>query len=383
MLLFLITCSFSFILFYTSLTLNPLPPWTCEMRLLFLCFWKNLSLNFSSFSSRMSIMKKNLTPKAESVEMTSEMSVLDLPDLVLECILEKLPPDGLCRMASVCTSLRDKCISDHLWEKHMKSKWGKIVGPSAYKEWQCHVASRKGSIFCKKRGLMGYLVNLWPIVLIRSSFSNFVIKKKSFSPVDSVMSWYLALESGKFWFPAQVYNREVLNGHVGFMLSCYDAVLSYDRRTDTFLARYPAHGTRASAIESGVTWDRLRAPPVDTSPHDLHISDCLNDLQPRDQIEIQWRRNKEFPYGWWYGVVGHLETCDGDANYCRCHDSDTLVLEFNQYTRGSRWRRTIVSRKEHREEGNEADGFYGGIRKLCSNEEISMWRKLWPAEVFE
>lgn len=25
--------------------------------------------------------------------------------------------------------------------------------------------------------------------------------------------------------------------------------------------------------------------------------------------------------GWWYGVVGHLETCDGDANHCRCHYS--------------------------------------------------------------
>lgn len=28
------------------------------------------------------------------------------------------------------------------------------------------------------------------------------------------------------------------HGHVGFMLSCYDAELSYDRRTDTFQARY-------------------------------------------------------------------------------------------------------------------------------------------------
>lgn len=27
------------------------------------------------------------------------------------------------------------------------------------------------------------------------------------------------------------------NGHVGFMLSCYDAELSYDSRTDTFQAR--------------------------------------------------------------------------------------------------------------------------------------------------
>ena len=28
------------------------------------------------------------------------------------------------------------------------------------------------------------------------------------------------------------------NGHVGFMLSCYDAQLCYDSSTDTFEARY-------------------------------------------------------------------------------------------------------------------------------------------------
>lgn len=61
--------------------------------------------------------------------------------------------------------------------------------------------------------------------------------------------------------------------------------------------RYPPHGRRAAAIETDVTWDRLRAPPVDTPPHDLHISDCLADIRPGDHIEIQWRRNKEFPYG--------------------------------------------------------------------------------------
>jgi hypothetical protein len=27
------------------------------------------------------------------------------------------------------------------------------------------------------------------------------------------------------------------DGHVGFVLSCYDAHLRYDRRTDTFTAR--------------------------------------------------------------------------------------------------------------------------------------------------
>jgi len=61
--------------------------------------------------------------------------------------------------------------------------------------------------------------------------------------------------------------------------------------------RYPPHGRRAISIESGVPWERLRAPSVDTSPHDLHISDCLHDSLPGDHIEIQWRRNKEFPYG--------------------------------------------------------------------------------------
>lgn len=63
--------------------------------------------------------------------------------------------------------------------------------------------------------------------------------------------------------------------------------------------------------------------------------------------------------------------------------TDTVVLEFNQYTPGSQWRRATVDRKDHREEGNEADGFYGGIRKLKDEVEISTWKRLWPTEVLE
>ncbi|CAI9271091.1 unnamed protein product [Lactuca saligna] len=302
------------------------------------------------------IKKNNTTRNSENMtssevnENENEMSVLDLPNLALECILEKLEPDGLCKMACVCSYLRDMCLSDHLWEDHMKKRWGRVIGDVAYKEWQLHIASKKQS--------------------------NYFLDGE-----NRKVSCYRALQTGKFWFPAQVFNRE--NGHVGFMLSCYDADLSYDSHTDTFQARYPPHGRRAAAIETGVTWDRLRAPPVDNSPHDLHISDCLNDLRPKDHIEIQWRRNKQFPYGWWYGVVGHLEACDGNQTYCHCHENDTVVLEFNQYAPGSRWRHTMIHRKEHREEGNEADGFYGGIRKLNRKDEISMWEQFWPAEILE
>ncbi|CAO2837403.1 unnamed protein product [Amaranthus hypochondriacus] len=396
MLFFLVT-SLSFLFFLNSLSLKPLPLWASDVKLLPLCFFKELSFSFKalkkgifglfcefpSMSSIMSIKQGISTLKFENAQENEPLSVLDLPELALDCILEKLSPSGLCSMAAVCSSLRERCISDYLWERHMKQKWGKILSPAAYREWQWFIASRHNSSTLKvdeSKGFIKFICSVWPFTWFESNKR--VNNKDSITPlVDSVMSWYLALESGKFSFPAQVYNRE--NGHVGFMLSCYDAEISYDPQTDTFQARYPPHGRRAVAMETGIQWERLRAAPIDTPPHDLHTSDCLNDLHPGDHIEIQWRRNKEFPYGWWYGVVGHLESCDGNENYCRCHSNDTVVLEFNQYTSGSRWRRTIISRKDHREEGNENDGFYGGIRKLHKSEEIATWKSLWPRDILE
>lgn len=66
-----------------------------------------------------------------------------------------------------------------------------------------------------------------------------------------------------------------------------------------------------------------------------------------------------------------------------CSLADNVVLEFKQYSRGSRWRQTVVSRKDHREKGNETDGFYGGIRKLKTDKEIKMWKRFWPVDVLE
>lgn len=63
--------------------------------------------------------------------------------------------------------------------------------------------------------------------------------------------------------------------------------------------------------------------------------------------------------------------------------ADTVILEFNQYPTGSRWRQTMINRKDHREVGNQADGFYGGIRKLYKEDEISMWKSLWPTQAME
>ncbi|GAB4835297.1 hypothetical protein Ancab_000206 [Ancistrocladus abbreviatus] len=364
--LFLLVTGISFILFIKSISFKPLLPWTCDMRLLPRCFWKefsslistiikkSLSGSFVWFPPTLSIEQRTFSSRDENVEETEQISVLDLPELALECILERLSPAGLCNMAGVCCSLRARCTSDHLWERHVKQKWGRVLGPVAYREWQWFIASKKdlfSSEGFRPRWWIRFMCRTWPFAWFRSKFGD-PNKQKSSLPVESIMSWYVALETGRFWFPAQVYNRE--NGHVGFLMSCYDAELSYDLQTDTFRARYPPHGRRLMAIESGVQWERIRAPPVDTSPYDLHISDCLNDLCPGDHIEIQWRRNKEFPYGWWYGIVGHLESCDGNQLYCRCRSSDTVVLKFHQYAPGSRW-----GTSDHKQEGAQRRGKRG------------------------
>ncbi|KAM5562357.1 F-box protein [Rosa sericea] len=402
MLYLLISCV-SFILVSKSFT-NKQPWQQGKLKLFsigpsnFLVSWFQNSRLHTGFFQPITFQVKQMMAKSSSSRVVVEnvdqeqeaghVSLLDLPDLTLECILERLSPSGLCSMAGVCTSMRNRCTSDHFWKKHMKQKWGKLIGAAAYREWELQhvaIARRRNSQSdqTKKKSVLDSLSGFLP-------FCSWVIRPKSQScrvkstsdttlSVDSIMSLYLSLESGTFWFPAQVYNRE--NGNVGFMLSCYDAQLSYDSGTDTFQARYSPYGRKT--MEERIPWDRLRAAPVDTPSYMLHVSDCLHDLKPGDHIEIQWRRSKEFPYGWWYGVIGHFDLCDGNENHCHCHYNDIVVLEFSQYTPGSRWRQMMINRKDHREEGNEADGFYGGIRKLYNVEEIEKWKLLWPKQVLE
>ncbi|KAH9537450.1 hypothetical protein CY35_16G053400 [Sphagnum magellanicum] len=324
-------------------------------------------------------VESSVAVEEEEERSSSErISVLDLPELALEGILTRLPATSLAHMAGVCQELRKRCCSDHLWQHLFQQKWSRIAGPSAFREWQQHLKSQAEEMAgaaaadrsAAARFFWGWPLScLWPFSWLQHlQHGQQQPATTRLPPLDSLMAWYWALESGTFWFPAQVYNRE--NGHVGFMLSCYDAELSYDRHSDSFRARYPPHGLRSIVVEEGVQWDRLRAPPLDMPAHDLHQSDCLEELQPGDHVEVQWRRNKDFPYGWWYGVVGHAETCSRESHHCSCHLHGMVWLEFNQYSVGSRWRRAAIDRKNHREEGNEAEGFYGGIRKLSTKDEV-------------
>jgi hypothetical protein len=72
-----------------------------------------------------------------------KVSLLDLPGEVVHCILKRLSPQDLVRVAQVCTRLRNISRSDYLWEKHVEQKWSRLVGNDAYQEWEYHTTKYK------------------------------------------------------------------------------------------------------------------------------------------------------------------------------------------------------------------------------------------------
>ncbi|KAK4259673.1 hypothetical protein QN277_005981 [Acacia crassicarpa] len=316
------------------------------------------------------------------MENICKVCLLDLPNSILECILERLSPSELCKVSTLCTFLREKIrTSEHLWEAILKRKWGRVIGDSALREWHRFVAFRKASSSeAKSRssntsetsGTSSFKSD-WPIIItIGSSSRNISQWTDDSFPDDSIMDLCISLEIGLFWFPAQLYNERndwtIQNWH--------DAMLSYDSRTDTFKARYPLHGW--SEVGGNVGWDKVRAPAVDISPFSVYASNSIiHDLKPGDHIEIQWRHSLQYPFDWWYALISHVDTCDGRGSACRCHDNDQLVLEFIEYPIESYWRRAVLSRKVacYKEQGNQRFGFYGGIRKIQTQDEIARWNK--------
>lgn len=174
----------------------------------------SLAFSLIEFPLTMSLKKKStVVSKVENnEEEEGKVSLMDLPDLTLDCILDNLSPADLCNMAAVCASLRDRCRSDYLWERRMERKWGKVIGASAYRQWRWHIASRnREKVYNQgnQKGILASLHGFSPFQWIKTK-SGQGKKSRSSLPDDSTMALYLSLENGKFWFPAQVYNREVI-----------------------------------------------------------------------------------------------------------------------------------------------------------------------------
>lgn len=217
MLFFLVSCLSFLLLSQSFLKPNPSPKMGSKLWRFPLIFREILVLMAKKRKTLIKVfqapsLKKIFSPKFEIVEEIEDekkheisISLVDLPDLVLDCILEKLSPAELCSMAKVCSSMREKCTSDHLWQKLLKQKWGEAIAEAAYREWQSQIPLKRSLEFLhftEKRSKFLLFSTLF-------GYKSEMKEKKSSLPLNSVMSCYLALESGKLWFPAQVFNREV------------------------------------------------------------------------------------------------------------------------------------------------------------------------------
>ncbi|XP_057825786.1 F-box protein At2g26850 isoform X2 [Cryptomeria japonica] len=323
------------------------------------------------------MLLRSKSKQAKSAEDSSDNSafpLLDLPELVLESIIRRLSPYHLCQLAQTSKDLRKRCRNDEIWETLYNERWGKVAGMNAFALWRRTLFRRNAKIWERPTSLwLRPLKCIWYFTRSELTTAEPVMK-----PNEAFVNLYWQLECGDFWFPAQVFNRE--HGHAGFMLSCYDADLNYDRNSDTFCARYLPHSAKSLVIEDGISWERIRKPPDMTSPSELYFPDVQEELRPGDHIEVQWKKSPSFPYGWWYGIVGHDDYCRSETQNCRCHLDEKVWLEFRQYATGSRWRRIQMRRNKAPEAGSESDGFYGGIRKLKNRDDISAWLQIWPKE---
>ncbi|XP_047179204.1 F-box protein At2g32560-like [Vigna umbellata] len=302
------------------------------------------------------------------MEMNSEVdpppiSLLDLPQSILDFILTCLSPKDLLTMSKVCVLLKRKCQSDRFWENHIKEKWGRLISDAVYKEWKWHIEIAKDGVLMKKNqtGSMGSFIGDWPNICLCSYLEDckFLSATKS---NNFMMSLYLSLHTGTFWFPAQVYK--------GMMI--HNALVNYDSQSNTFQARYQNESWKL--IGKNIEWDLVRAPSVQTSPYLLHVFHSLQNLKPEDHIEIQLRPNAQSPYDWFNGVIGHLESCNESC--CECENSDTLIVEFRHFPKVSNLRRIKLFRNKKEDQRDGIGGYCEGIRKLEDHRDIQKWNNL-------
>ena len=57
-------------------------------------------------------------------------------------MLEELSLASLAMMACLCTVLRDRCSADALWECHLCTKSGRVLGATARKEGEAELGAR-------------------------------------------------------------------------------------------------------------------------------------------------------------------------------------------------------------------------------------------------
>lgn len=88
-----------------------------------------------------------------------------------------------------------------------------MIGDVAFKEWQWHITKitkeELGNLLnnqqINENGSLGSFSGVWPVLCLGSYLEDCKHLKSSLSNNTMMMALYLYLESGKFWFPVQLY----------------------------------------------------------------------------------------------------------------------------------------------------------------------------------
>ncbi|CAL5193325.1 unnamed protein product [Lathyrus oleraceus] len=151
--------------------------------------------------------KKSSAPKLDKQE-DCKGSFLNLPHEILDCILKQLSPKDLFMVAHVCTHLRNNSRSDYLGNQHVEHKWSKLVGEDFHNEWNYHIGKIRNEeslvLHHNQSKSYGNISGDHPYQRLHSYL-------KSNRALDdliknhSQMALYICLETGRFWFPIQIY----------------------------------------------------------------------------------------------------------------------------------------------------------------------------------
>lgn len=186
--------------------------------------------------------------------------------------------------------------------------------------------------------------------------------------------------------------------HKAFALCAQPAWVRWDAKVACYMAKYvSAQPTEPERILVEEAW-RLRFCPVEVRgelrpgkmptqaeqtgdstrilPYPYRVLTSVDDnLRVGSGVEVQFKMQKDSPFGWWYGRLDSLHESEETGQRLF-----SATIAFDQFPEDSCWSQMNVEFGDGRLRSNDLGGFVGGIRP-CTEQEQKTWESLFPLAV--
>mmetsp|Transcript_27432 Transcript_27432/g.63899 ORF Transcript_27432/g.63899 Transcript_27432/m.63899 type:complete len:455 (-) Transcript_27432:550-1914(-) len=195
---------------------------------------------------------------------------------------------------------------------------------------------------------------------------------------------YKQMVLGRIEEVLEVFDREK---KVGFSMSCMIAKVSWEQKSQSYVACYVS---ASHVLPERIPYEasqRLRfcpdsaasqlqpeiAPPTAAEIYPYRVFRGLDGVAVGKGVELQWKMQMGSPFGWWYGVVEHVERNYGED------ETAAVTLTFRHFPAHSRWYRLRVLAGDGVMRKCSIGGYHGGIRAVTP-EEDKQWQLFFPKE---